>query len=125
MDLQGNGTSTELVMIGEGILNNIAAIAAGDYQCLAIKEDGTVYAWGDNHGGMAIGAETPESERAHGIVKIGDRVLTNVVSIAAGDSFSLALKHDGKVVAWGRNVVPAGLSNIVAIAARGVYSFSA
>ena len=47
----------------------------------------------------------------------------NVVAIAAGDYHSLALKSDGTVVGWGYNVnnqttVPAGLSNVVAIAAE-------
>jgi len=53
--------------------------------------------------------------------------LTNVVGIAAGGSFSLALNADGSVVGWGPNIiadniitgqtVPAGLTNIIAIAA--------
>ncbi|NOS72116.1 MAG: hypothetical protein HOP33_19595 [Verrucomicrobia bacterium] len=48
--------------------------------------------------------------------------LTNVVALAAGDSHSVALKADGKVVVWGSNGagqtnVPAAASNIVAVAA--------
>src|ERR1700733_13906425 len=48
--------------------------------------------------------------------------LTNAVAIAAGGFHSLALRTDGTVVAWGRNLegetnVPPGLSNVVAIAA--------
>jgi hypothetical protein len=48
--------------------------------------------------------------------------LTNVTSIAAGLEYSVALKPDGTVVAWGWNDygqtnVPAGLSNVTAIAA--------
>jgi alpha-tubulin suppressor-like RCC1 family protein len=47
--------------------------------------------------------------------------LTNVVAVAGGDYHSVALKADGRVVAWGWNFydqtnVPAGLSNVVAIA---------
>lgn len=45
---------------------------------------------------------------------------TNVQAVAAGYSFSLALKSDGTVIAWGirgATNVPAGLSNVVAIAA--------
>jgi len=50
------------------------------------------------------------------------RGLTNIVAVAAGDSFSVALRADGTVIAWGDNVygqtnVPVGLSNVVAIAA--------
>ena len=48
--------------------------------------------------------------------------LSNVVSIASGRNFALALRANGTVAAWGTNwmgetQVPAGLSNVVAIAA--------
>ena len=51
--------------------------------------------------------------------------LSGVVAIGAGLNHNLALKADGTVVAWGRNVegqasVPTGLSGVVAIAG-GVY----
>jgi len=50
--------------------------------------------------------------------------LTNVIAIAAGESQSLALRSDGKVVAWGDNegnrwgqtAVPAALTNVIAVA---------
>jgi alpha-tubulin suppressor-like RCC1 family protein len=49
---------------------------------------------------------------------------TQFIAVAAGGEHSLALKADGTVVAWGRNLsgeatVPAGLSNVIAIAAGG------
>ncbi len=55
--------------------------------------------------------------------------LTGVTAIAAGLSHSLALKNDGTVVAWGRNVegqttVPAGLTGVTAIAAGGYHSIA-
>lgn len=48
--------------------------------------------------------------------------LTNIVDIAAGDGFAVALRADGTLRAWGTNVVavtnvPAGISNIVAVEA--------
>jgi len=50
--------------------------------------------------------------------------LSNIVAIAAGANYSLALRGDGTVAAWGDNShgqlnVPAGLTNVVAISARG------
>jgi len=55
--------------------------------------------------------------------------LSNVVQIAAGPSFSAALKGDGTAVAWGSNHSdesrpPPGLHNVVAIAAGGGYGLA-
>ena len=43
--------------------------------------------------------------------------LTNTVAIASGLNFNLSLGTDGTVTEWGYSVAPAGLSNVVAIAA--------
>ena len=53
---------------------------------------------------------------------VDGQALSNVVALASGEGFVLALKKEGTVVAWGDNysgatAVPAGLSNVVAIAA--------
>jgi alpha-tubulin suppressor-like RCC1 family protein len=113
-------------------LSNVTAIAVGEYHSLALKDDGTVYGWGDNHCEQATGIENANGQRnASGLVVQSGQVLSNVVAIAAGNQYglfgtvthhSLALKADGTVVGWGRifgqpAVVPAGLSNVVAIAA--------
>ncbi|HSB66160.1 MAG TPA: PKD domain-containing protein [Anaerolineales bacterium] len=55
--------------------------------------------------------------------------LTDVVSISADASYTLALKSDGTVVAWGVNNhgqtnVPAGLADVVAISAGGLHSLA-
>jgi alpha-tubulin suppressor-like RCC1 family protein len=89
-------------------LTNVVAIAAGTAHVLALNDNGTVVAWGDDNCGEID-------------VPLG---LSNVVAIAAGYCFSLALIDDGTVVAWGSDSVgqtnvPPGLSNVVAIAAAG------
>lgn len=110
-------------------LSNVVAIAhaegfngGGNY--LALKSDGTVVGWGGNRSvGMAIGSPTTNyAYTSSGIVTIGGKVLTNVKAIDVGPLFSLVLKNDGTVIAWGDNGfhqtdVPAGLSNVVAITA--------
>ena len=104
-------------------LSNVVTIAAGANHSLALKTDGTVFGWGDNSSGQATGIATKDVPNSlGGMVIINDMVLSNIVAIAAGNEFSLALKKEGTVVAWGKNNfhqtdVPAGLSNIVAIAA--------
>ncbi|NOS71479.1 MAG: hypothetical protein HOP33_16330 [Verrucomicrobia bacterium] len=55
--------------------------------------------------------------------------LTNLVAIAAGDSFVLGLKSDGTVATWGSIIrtilvatnIPPGLSNVISIAAGSQY----
>ena len=73
-------------------------IAAGDHHCLALKSDGTVWAWGYNgHGQLGDGTTT---DRPTPVQVTG---LSGVTAIAAAEYHSLALKSDGTVWAWGRN----------------------
>src|SRR5437660_6193822 len=88
------------------------AITAGGHS-LALKNDGTVVAWGSNAAGQST-------------VPAG---LNSVVAIAAGGLHSLALKNDGTVVAWGDNsagqsTVRAGLNSVVAISAGESHSLA-
>jgi hypothetical protein len=53
--------------------------------------------------------------------------LTNLIGIAAGSQFSLALKSDGTVATWGSNdtgqtTLPAGLSGVTAVAAGSMHA---
>ena len=87
------------------------AIAAGGSNCLAIKANGKVIAWGGNNYGQC---NVPSD-------------LSNVIAVAAGLLHSLALRADGTVVAWGANYygqtdVPAGLNHVTAISAGGAIS---
>ena len=66
-----------------------------------------VYGWGDNSlGQLNIPAN-----------------LTNVVQLASGNGFNLALKSDGTLVSWGTSTtgvlsIPSGLTNVVKISAN-------
>ena len=115
-------------------LSNVVALAAGSGHTLALKNDGTVVGWGLNRHGEATGKPNlnPTNNYSSGLVTIGRNVLSNVVTIAASRGYSMALKNDGTVVAWGcihhdsrsPATVPAGLSNVVAIAAGEFYSLA-
>jgi len=80
---------------------------------VALKNDGSVVAWGNN---------------SHGQATVPAAALSGVIAIAANDLHALALKSDGSVVAWGnpangRTTVPAAaLSGVIAIAAGGNHS---
>jgi alpha-tubulin suppressor-like RCC1 family protein len=107
----GNGTTTSSdtpVQVvgpgGSGTLTNVVAIAGGGYYSLALKNDGTVWAWGYNGVGQLGNGTTAESDTPVQVVGPGGSgALTNVVAIAGGGYYSLALKSDGTVWAWGSN----------------------
>jgi trimeric autotransporter adhesin len=105
---------TGVVKIAGQTLNDAVAVAAGMSHSLALRRDGTVVGWGWNDSGRAKGSG---EGFGNGPVLIGGRVLSNVTAIAVGASYSLALKRDGSVVAWGTIDWPLGLSNVTAVAA--------
>jgi len=72
------------------------------YHVLALKSDGTVWAWGNNQFGQ-IGIGTAGGSGDFRVPPVKVQNLTNVVAIAAGEYSSYALKSDGTVWAWGRN----------------------
>ncbi|MFN0080481.1 MAG: tail fiber domain-containing protein [Prosthecobacter sp.] len=93
-------------IVGPAGLTNVVAIAAGAYHSLAVKNDGTVVAWGWDSGGQSTVSGT----------------LSGVTKVAGGYAFSLALKADGTLVAWGdasslQTTIPSGTTQITAIAA--------
>lgn len=96
-------------------------IATGQQHSLGLRTDGTVAAWAgaNQYGQLSVPAG-----------------LHDVVAVAAGGDFwiaesahSLALKRDGKVVAWGCNSdgqvsIPAGLTDVTRIAAGRAHSLA-
>lgn len=109
----GDGTNTVSLIPVQVILdedfndfNNIQAIAAGSYHSLALKNDGTVWCWGDNwygqigHGCTAYGIYHSLPAKAGGLTS---EPLTSIVAIGAGSWHSLAVKNDGTAWAWGNN----------------------
>ena len=61
------------------------AVAAGDFNSLALRADGTLAAWGKNDYGQCN-------------VPAGN----NFVAVASGSFHGLAIKADGSLAAWGR-----------------------
>ena len=78
-----------------------ARIAAGGDHILAIKDDGTVWAWGSNSVGQLGDGTNITRDRP---VQIPG--LSNIVAVAAGGSHSMALGSDGTVWEWGRRYSP-------------------
>ena len=128
-------------------LAGIVAIEAGRKHAIALRKDGTVWAWGvreDGAVGDGGGKPAGSARVLSATAPVAVRGLTGITQIAAGQTHNLALTRDGKVMSWGSNSTgelgvgtretgwtPAevtGLTNIVAIAAgtgQGTYGVSA
>ncbi len=107
-------------------LSNVIAIAAGDYHSLALTADGQVVAWGLYR--PASIWSTPYS--LYSVATNTPTGLSNVIAIAAGGAQNLAVKADGRVVAWGYNAkvattnVPSSLSNVISVACTDGYNLA-
>ncbi|MCL4821364.1 MAG: chitobiase/beta-hexosaminidase C-terminal domain-containing protein [Vicinamibacteria bacterium] len=90
------GASTTPVLVSG--LTDVVAISTspGSAFSLALKSDGTVWAWGENGDGQ-IGINSTTDRNA----PIQVQGLTDVVAISAGRAHALALKADGTLWAWG------------------------
>jgi len=82
-------------------LTGATAISGGYFHSLALKNDGTVWAWGENpNGRLDRGANVVSNVPVHVLN------LTDVTSIAGCYWHSLVLKNDGMVWAWGVLPIP-------------------
>ena len=97
-------------------LSRVAGVAAGAVHTLALKSDGTVWAWGENDWGQLGDGST-----ANRSVPVQVWGLLRVIAVAAGYSHTVALRNDGTVVAWGNNeygqVGDGGLSRLSGVLA--------
>lgn len=126
----GDGTTTTryTAVQVQGLSDIVAISMSNTAHCLALKNDGTVWGWGYNSGGLGntlYGSDI--------LVPIQISGYTNIGAIAAGTSCTYALKNDGTVWASGTNIfnslgdgtsnlsltpVPVvGLNNVVTISA--------
>lgn len=89
---------------GIGFLSNVKAVSSNSYHTLALKSDGTVWAWGSNNNGELGDGTTQERNMPVQVVgESGIGVLSDIVSIGTGMGYSIALKQDGTVWTWGSN----------------------
>lgn len=86
---------------GTGFLTGATAVAAGYLHSVALKSDGSVYAWGSNTYGQ-VGQTSGTTQKTLPIQVTG--FPATVVAIAAGDYHTLALLSNGSVYGWGQNL---------------------
>src|SRR5205085_1232757 len=77
-------------------LTSVTAVITGFSHSLALRDDGTLWAWGVNTFGQ-LGDGTIASRTTPVLVS----GLTSATALAAGFRHSLALRNDGAVWAWG------------------------
>ncbi|HET7489637.1 MAG TPA: hypothetical protein VFJ85_17045 [Acidimicrobiales bacterium] len=95
----GNAVPAQVSGLGAG--SGVVGIAAGGDHSMVLKSDGSVLAWGNGDRGDLGTAGTAASNVPVGVDGLGAG--SGVVSVAAGGNFSLALKADGSLLAWGAN----------------------
>jgi len=98
----GQGNTTDMsspVQVAGEIWSSVSIGGETQGSTMAIKTDGTLWAWGrNNYGQLGQGNTTDYSSP----VQIG--ALTTWQKVANGDGrFGLAIKTDGTLWAWGRN----------------------
>ena len=110
-------------------LPDVVSLAAGSRHSCAVLASGDVKCWGDNSFVADAQASDPGWYYTFATVKSAD----HSTAVATGESFSCALRVDGKVLCWGKNfagqlgvdgvldsdspVLVPGVSNALAIAA--------
>jgi alpha-tubulin suppressor-like RCC1 family protein len=80
-------------------VDSVTAVAAGQSHSLALRSDGTVWAWGDDSSDQ-LGNGKTSGRSVHPSRVPG---LDHVTALAAGSTYSLARRSDGTVRAWGSN----------------------
>jgi len=85
-------------------INDVKAIASGGSFSIALKNDGTVWTWGDNrYGEIGIGVPAMLTSADSYPYPTEVQGLYDIIAVDAGDQFAMALKNDGTVYTWGYN----------------------
>lgn len=103
----GNADESRPLRVRE--LANITAVAACSRTKFALREDGSVWAWGDSQrneigdGRILVPGPSLSGMVSQRLVPARVQVPYDTVAIAAGDNTAYALQRDGTLWAWGDN----------------------
>ena len=90
-------------------IDSFSTIYAGSGHSMAIKSDGTLWAWGINdRGQIGDGTYTEHCRETERIIVNNDRyrpvmIMEDVMAVSAGRNVSYAIQADGTLWAWGNN----------------------
>jgi hypothetical protein len=93
-----NGTTGQTTPIQIGTATTWKQVAAGYGHTLAVRTDGSLWAWGSNYDGQ-LGTNGPAQQLTP--VQVG--TATTWQSVMAREGTSAALRQDGSLWAWGNN----------------------
>ena len=101
----GTGDTSNKILPTYTGINGIMQIALGNEHTVAVDKDGHVWTWGYNNYGQLGNGTTGgvSTEKVQVKSPDGEGVLENIISVAAGNSYSVALDKDGNVYTWGYN----------------------
>lgn len=95
-------TATMGTVVGSTTLTVKAAfttVASGGYHTLALKSDGSLFAWGKN-----LAGQLGDSTNTDRLIPTQVGTVKTWVKIAAGEFHSMAIRSDGTLWAWGLNL---------------------
>jgi alpha-tubulin suppressor-like RCC1 family protein len=83
-----------------GALSTWTRISAGNYFAFALKNDGTLWSWGNNSNGQ-LGINTSTLSAISNPVQSG--TVSTWTQVSCGYNFTMAIQSNGTLWAWGRN----------------------
>ena len=99
-------------IVVKSVFNNISYVSAGATYTMAIKSDGSLWSWGNNgYGQLGNGTKTIYDRNSYPYPSAINnnntstpiKIMDNVNKVYANAGFTMAIKNDGSLWAWGNN----------------------
>jgi len=97
--LGNNSTVDSPVPVQEYSKSTWVSVSADLYHTAAIKSDGTLWSWGTNSYYGQLGNDSTVASR----IPVQEYSTSTWASVSAGNEYTVAIKSDGSLWAWGRN----------------------
>ncbi len=103
----GTGATSRLTATPVFALSHVTGLAGGTYHVLAVDDQGSVWAWGNN----ASNELGNPSAGTTSNVPVQVPNLGGVAQVFAGNNYSFALKSNGELFGWGANRQALGVTD--------------